>query len=485
MIDITYPNVESAPLGILRDQEGDLLVKRESEQIAWLRTSGNWRALPRSWYPTLVGIRLPLRLVAPLPAELTDEALRAAAEGRTAERVEPCPEVGDRVRPEDLARLPVGAVVDTRDGTGAPLIVRGPAGWGWGNACKGERLSDSPQWDDYISSGAMSRQVGDKAVLVGLGLEGARGRAFDEGLAAQGYQPAIAAGAGAAAAARPFLVVGDRLRPEDWERLPTGAAVDTCDGGRANLLVRGPRGWGYASVAGGGVPVWNGTIPSAEVARMHASAILIGLGLDPKRHATEEALREALAAQGYQPAKREGAPAISYERRIGDRVGPDDWSRLPVGAVVDSGDRSCSPFLVRGPRGWGWASARANGLGATLDGDVPSASCARARYLRSPRRARLRGGRPRALARAPRAQRDAGRRRRASRRSSGAGARSCPDADRAPARRPALEVGGPARRRGGGRQGGRRRCARRRPPRVGEGRTVAHKARAHAHTRAR
>jgi len=210
-----------------------------------------------------------------------------------------------------------------------------------------------------------------------------------------------------------------------------------------------------------------------------------GLGLDPKRHATEEALREALAAQGYQPAKREGAPAISYERRIGDRVGPDDWSRLPVGAVVDSGDRSCSPFLVRGPRGWGWASARANGLGATLDGDVPSASCARARYLRSPRRARLRGGRPRALARAPRAQRDAGRRRRASRRSSGAGARSCPDADRAPARRPALEVGGPARRRGGGRQGGRRRCARRRPPRVGEGRTVAHKARAHAHTRAR
>jgi len=201
VIDITYPNVESAPLGILRDQEGDLLVKRESEQIAWLRTSGNWRALPRSWYPTLVGIRLPLRLVAPLPAELTDEALRAAAEGRTAERVEPYPEVGDRVRPEDLARLPVGAVVDnTRDGTGAPLIVRGPAGWGWGNACKGERLPDSPQWGDSISSGAMSRQVGDKAVLVGLGLEGARGRAFDEGLAAQGYQPAIAAGAGAAAA---------------------------------------------------------------------------------------------------------------------------------------------------------------------------------------------------------------------------------------------------------------------------------------------
>lgn len=384
MIDITYPNVESAPLGILRDQEGDLLVKRESEQIAWLRTSGDWRALPRSWYPTLVGIRLPLRLVAPLPAELTDEALRAAAEGRTAERVEPYPEVGDRVRPEDLARLPVGAVVDTRDGTGAPLIVRGPAGWGWGNACKGERLPDSPQWGDSISSGAMSRQVGDKAVLVGLGLEGARGRAFDEGLAAQGYQPAIAAlaGAGAAAAARPFLVVGNRLRPEDWERLPTGAAVDTCDGGWVNLLVRGPRGWGYASVAGGGVPVWNGTIPSAEVARMHASAILIGLGLDPKRHATEEALREALAAQGYQPAKREAAPAISYERRVGEKVGPDDWSRLPVGAVVDSGDRSRSPFLVRGPRGWGWASARANGLGATLDG---GAACARADILTSAR----------------------------------------------------------------------------------------------------
>lgn len=374
MIDITYPNVESAPLGILRDQEGDLLVKRESEQIAWLQTSGSWRALPRSW------------------AELTDEALRAAAKGRTAARVEPCPEVGDRVRPEDLARLPVGAVVDTRDGTGAPLIVRGPAGWGWGNACKGERLPDSPQWGDSISSGTISRQVGDKAVLVGLGLEGARGRAFDEGLAAQGYQPAIAAlagaGAAAAAAARPFLVVGDRLCPEDWERLPTGAAVDTCDGGWGgwvNLLVRGPRGWGYASVAGGGVPVWNGTIPSAEVARMHASAILIGLGLDPKRHATEEALREALAAQGYQPAKREAAPAISYERRVGEKVGPDDWSRLPVGAVVDSGDRSRSPFLMRGPRGWGWASARANGLGATLDGDVPSAACARADILTSAR----------------------------------------------------------------------------------------------------
>ena len=172
-----------------------------------------------------------------------------------------------------------------------------------------------------------------------------------------------------------------------------GAAVDTCDGGRANLLVRGPRGWGYASVAGGGVPVWNGTIPSAEVARMHASAILIGLGLDPKRHATEEALREALAAQGYQPAKREGAPAISYERRIGDRVGPDDWSRLPVGAVVDSGDRSCSPFLVRGPRGWGWASARANGLGRDHASDGRARVEARGRRLLYGRHARRRQGR--------------------------------------------------------------------------------------------
>ena len=389
MIDITYPDFKSAPPGILRDQDGDLLVKRDIARAVWLQTSGHWRMIPRaeSAWSGLLGAVAPFRLVAPLPAELTDEALRAAAEGRTAERVEPCPEVGDRVRPEDLARLPVGAVVDTRDGTGAPLIVRSPAGWGWGNACKGERLPDSPQWNGCDSSGAMSRQVGDKAVLVGLGLEGARGRAFDEGLAAQGYQPAIAAlaGAAAAAAARPFLVVGNRLRPEDWERLPTGAAVDTCDGGWVNLLVRGPRGWGYASVAGGGVPVWNGTIPSAEVARMHASAILIGLGLDPKRHATEEALREALAAQGYQPAKREGAPAISYERRVGEKVGPDDWSRLPVGAVVDSGDRSRSPFLVRGPRGWGWASARANGLGATLDGDVPSAACARADILTSAR----------------------------------------------------------------------------------------------------
>jgi len=262
VIDITYPNVESAPLGILRDQEGDLLVKRESEQIAWLRTSGNWRALPRSWYPTLVGIRLPLRLVAPLPAELTDEALRAAAEGRTAERVEPYPEVGDRVRPEDLARLPVGAVVDTRDGTGAPLIVRGPAGWGWGNACKGERLPDSPQWGGSISSGAMSHPVGDKAVLVGLGLEGARGRAFDEGLAAQGYQPAIAAGAGAAAAAQvdadgrvaaptpapapAAAPTPTALRPGDplskWEDLPDGGvAVDKA--GDVAVRIGDRRGW--------------------------------------------------------------------------------------------------------------------------------------------------------------------------------------------------------------------------------------------------
>lgn len=378
MIDITYPDFKSAPPGILRDQDGDLLVKRDIDHAVWLQTSGHWRTLPRAesaWYHGVIGAVAPFRLVAPLPAELTDEALRAAAEGRTAERVEPCPEVGDRVRPEDLARLPVGAVVDTRDGTGAPLIVRGPAGWGWGNECEGERLPDSPQWGDSISSGAMSRQVGDKAVLVGLGLEGARGRAFDEGLAAQGYQPAIDALAGAGAGARPIPRVGDRLRPEDWERLPTGAVVDTCDGGPANLLVRGPRGWGYASVTGGGRPIWEGAIPSEDVARC-AGAVLIGLGLDPKRHATEEALREALAAQGYQPAKREAAPAISCERRVGEKVGPDDWSRLPVGAVVDSGDRSRSPFLMRGPRGWGWASARANGLGATLDGNVPSAACA-------------------------------------------------------------------------------------------------------------
>jgi len=63
-----------------------------------------------------------------------------------------------------------------------------------------------------------------------------------------------------------------------------------------NLLVRGPRGWGYASVTGGGRPIWEGAIPSEDVARC-AGAVLIGLGLDPKRHATEEALREALAAQ--------------------------------------------------------------------------------------------------------------------------------------------------------------------------------------------
>ena len=387
MSDITYPNLASAPAGILADREGDLLVRLDTGRAAWIRVVGDWRPLPRisrdAW--SILGACVPLRFVADLPAELTDEALRAAVE--RAEAAKPAPpvpiKVGEKVRPEDLERLPVGAVVDTRDGTGAPLFVRGAEGWGFGNKCSGERRADSPGWGGTSKALSMSRLVGDRAILVGFDLAGKQGRAFDEGLAAHGYQPAIDALAeldrsrlAAMRAEAPALPkVGDRLRPEDWERLPQGAAVDVCDGTTANLLVRGPRGWGYASVTGGGRPIWEGAIPNEDVARC-AGAVLIGLGLDPKRHATEEALREALAAQGYQPAKREGAPAISYERRVGEKVGPDDWSRLPVGAVVDSGDRSRSPFLVRGPRGWGWASARANGLGATLDGNVPSAACA-------------------------------------------------------------------------------------------------------------
>ena len=44
------------------------------------------------------------------------------------------------------------------------------------------------------------------------------------------------------------------------------------------------------------------------------------------------------------------------------RVQDGDWELLPVGAVVDSGDGSETPFLVRGPTGWGWASTGEHGI---------------------------------------------------------------------------------------------------------------------------
>lgn len=135
--------------------------------------------------------------------------------------------------------------------------------------------------------------------------------------------------------------VGDPVEATDeaWDALPIGALVRVPKrAGRFDFVLR---------VEGGGV--WCNADRESAVGRpvgvdIFRDARVVALGVP--RALVCARIREIEAAErSAERATALGAPVETEEA----------WAALPVGAVVDTRDRTGTPLAVRGPDGWGWA----------------------------------------------------------------------------------------------------------------------------------
>lgn len=168
----------------------------------------------------------------------------------------PAVALGAPVETEEAWRaLPVGAVVDTRDGSGAPLAVRGPDGWGWAlQSQRGGRGDEGVDWRGRRSAERMQGFCAPRGYprLVAKIAPGTRGTDFDRALAAQGYQPAIDAGYGTPPAPKP-RTAAELARLARVERLAAWARSARV-GQRVGSLERMPP--GSAAQVQGAPRVW-------------------------------------------------------------------------------------------------------------------------------------------------------------------------------------------------------------------------------------
>lgn len=194
----TYTTWDGVPAGILADATGDLLVRRDAGSHTWVRVLDDWHPMrPDDWYTSLEGVVWPLRLVAPLPSPLTDEAVRAAADAAPA----PLPPVpGDRV--DHWSDVPEGGVALDRVGD---VAHRREGRRYWPRVGR--------EWDPERRPDA--RGVGDFGPYTYIG------QAADHDAARRLVE------AHEAAPARPAVKVGDAVPPteEGWRALPAGAVV--------------------------------------------------------------------------------------------------------------------------------------------------------------------------------------------------------------------------------------------------------------------